>query len=82
MSLAVGTGHGAPATYADAFRQLGAHGLLTDDLTDRLVRATGFRNILVHRYEQLDMERVREAARHGHDDLRSFLRVVRDHLAE
>lgn len=82
MSLAVGVGQGAPATYVDAFRRLGARGLLAEDLTDRLVRATGFHNVLVHRYEELDMARIRLAARHGPDDLRRFLRAVRDHLAE
>lgn len=81
MSLAVELGSGAPGTYADAFRRLGAHGLLDPDLTNQLVRATGFRNVLVHRYEALDMARIREAATHGPDDLRRFLRAVRDHLS-
>lgn len=80
MSVAVDRDAGAPATYADAFVRLGERGVLGEDLARRLVRATGFRNVLVHAYEDLDMERVREAAIKGPPDLRAFLAALRDHL--
>lgn len=80
MSVAVEQDAGAPPTYADAFRRLAARDVLESDLADRLVRATGFRNVLVHAYEDLDMERVRKAAADGPDDLRAFLGALRDHL--
>lgn len=50
------------------------------ELAHRLVRITGFRNILVHAYEDLDMARVRQAAVHGPADLRAFLAAARDAL--
>lgn len=80
MSVAVDRDAGAPGSYADAFRRLGERRVLDEDLAHRLVRATGFRNVLVHAYEELDMDRVRDAATHGPDDLRAFLAAVRDHL--
>ncbi len=80
LALALRATGSAPATYADAFRVLGAEGLLEDDLAARLVRAAGFRNVLVHAYEDLDMSRVRAAATHGPADLRAFLRAARDAL--
>lgn len=80
MSVAVDRDAGAPATYADAFVRLGERGVVDEDLAARLVRATGFRSVLVHAYEDLDMERVREAATKGPSDLRVFLAAVRDHL--
>ena len=64
---------GAPATYADAFRRLAAAGYLDEDLAARLVRAAGFRNVVAHAYEQLDMARVHRAASEGPADLVQFL---------
>ncbi|HEX9888484.1 MAG TPA: DUF86 domain-containing protein [Nitriliruptorales bacterium] len=73
---------GAPPTYADAFDRLAGAGIIDADLRDRLVRATGFRNVLVHAYEQLDLSRVHAAAQQGPQDLRRFLAAVRDRLAD
>jgi uncharacterized protein YutE (UPF0331/DUF86 family) len=39
---------GTPQGYADAFRRLQNAGLLDPPLADRLVRAAGFRNVIVH----------------------------------
>jgi uncharacterized protein YutE (UPF0331/DUF86 family) len=70
---------GTPASYADAFRLLQKAGVLVDAaLADRLVRAAGFRNIVAHAYETLDMERVYEAAKKGPADLLTFLALLRD----
>jgi uncharacterized protein YutE (UPF0331/DUF86 family) len=44
------------------------------------VRAAGFRNLVAHAYERLDMRRVHEAARTGPPDLRALLAAVRDRL--
>lgn len=68
---------GAPATYADAFRRLAAAGHLDEGLAARLARAAGFRNIVAHAYEQLDMARVHRAASEGPADLIRFLATLR-----
>ena len=39
----------------------------------RLTRAAGFRNVVAHAYEELDMRRVHTAAQEGPRDLRAFL---------
>lgn len=67
---------GTPATYGDAFRRLAEDGILEEGLAVRLVRASGFRNALVHTYEKLDMRRVHEAASTGPADLRAFLAEI------
>jgi len=71
---------GAPATYADAFERLRQAGVINDDLTTRLKRAAGFRNVVAHLYDRLDMGRVWRAAHDGPADLRRFLVAVRDRL--
>jgi len=71
---------GAPQGYADAFRRLQQGGLLEAALADRLVRATGFRNVVAHAYDTLDMARVHLAATEGPADLRAFLAALGRHL--
>ena len=73
LSLKLGT----PASYADAFRRLQQAKLVEPSLADRLVRA-GFRNVVAHAYDTLDMTRVHAAARQGPADLRAFLALLRD----
>ena len=75
LSLRLGT----PGSYADAFRLLQKAGVIETGLADRLVRAAGFRNIVAHAYETLDMRRVHEAAVRGPADLTAFLARLRDH---
>jgi uncharacterized protein YutE (UPF0331/DUF86 family) len=69
---------GTPASYADAFRLLEKDGVLDRAVADRLVRAAGFRNIVAHAYEMLDMARVHDAAVRGPADLLSFLAKLRN----
>jgi len=80
VSACVGLGLGSPPTYGDAFRLLGEHGVLDRRLAGRLVRAAGFRNLLVHAYADLDLRRVHDIARVGPADLVAFLATLRDHL--
>ncbi len=47
-------GWGPPRDNGDAARLLGVHGVLPLDLADRLRRAVGFRNVLVHDYVEVD----------------------------
>jgi uncharacterized protein YutE (UPF0331/DUF86 family) len=71
---------GTPTSYADAFRRLADAGVLDAGLAARLTRAAGFRNVVAHAYDRLDMARVHRAAREGPADLRVFLAAVRDRL--
>ena len=71
---------GTPATYADAFERLRAGGVIDAGLASRLVRAAGFRNLVAHAYERLDMSRVHDAARTGPPALCALLAAVRDRI--
>lgn len=78
MSTCLSLKLGAPASYADAFRRLEQAGIIDARLADRLVRAAGFRNVVAHAYDTLDMRRVHAAAFEGPADLRAFLAAIRD----
>ena len=76
VMLCVGQGWGSPDNYAEAFQILHARGLLSAELTTRMVRAVGFRDAVMQSYESLDMQQTWRAASKGSDDLREFLRSV------
>lgn len=78
MSAAVRGGLGSPSSYGEAFRKLALAGILAPDLAERLARAAGFRNLVVHAYSALDLRRVHEAAKRGPRDLRALLVALRD----
>lgn len=76
LSLKLGT----PASYADAFRRLEQAHIIDTPLADRLVRAAGFRNIVAHAYETIDMRRVHAAAKDGPADLLAFIARLSDRV--
>lgn len=76
VAACVAEGIGTPQSYADAFRRLQGAGIIEASLADRLVRAAGFRNVVAHAYESLDMTRVHLAARTGPADLRAFVAAL------
>jgi uncharacterized protein YutE (UPF0331/DUF86 family) len=72
---------GTPSTYAEAFERLAEGGYLDAGLAEQLSRAAGFRNVIAHTYDKLDMGRVYSAAQQGPALLRAFLAALRDLLA-
>lgn len=76
ISACVALKLGTPTSYADAFRRLADGGHLDSELAQNLMRAAGFRNLVAHAYESLDMARVDRAARNGPADLRAFLAAM------
>lgn len=51
-------GFGPPDDNASAVRLLAAHGVLEDAIAREVAAAVGFRNLLVHRYAEIDDTRV------------------------
>ncbi len=51
----------APDTYRAVFELLARHGVIPSDLAERLARAAGLRNLLVHGYLELEPRRTWEA---------------------
>ena len=64
-------------TDGDAFRQLAEAEVIPDALAERLGRAAGFRDLVVHGYGRLDLRRVHAIASAGPADLRAFLAALR-----
>jgi uncharacterized protein YutE (UPF0331/DUF86 family) len=76
VSTCVKSGLGSPTSYAEVFRKLSRAGSIEAGLSERLTRAAGFRNVVAHAYEDLDMARVHKTAMQGPPDLRAFLAAM------
>jgi uncharacterized protein YutE (UPF0331/DUF86 family) len=61
-----------PDAARGAFTTLAAHGMISAELAERLGRAAGLRNILVHEYVRVDIALLIAAVHSGLPDLRAF----------
>jgi uncharacterized protein YutE (UPF0331/DUF86 family) len=68
-------GWSAPETNSEAMRELGHRGVVDDESATSLARASGFRNLLVHQYGDIDDQRVVEFLDRL-PDLERFVRQV------
>lgn len=66
-------GASVPGSVNEMFYFLEENGILPFDLVERMVKAVGFRNLLVHEYGKLDLEQVFDIACHHSKDLDRFL---------
>jgi uncharacterized protein YutE (UPF0331/DUF86 family) len=73
---------GEPRTNRALFDLLERDGWLTASLGDTLRNMVGFRNVLVHGYDGVDLAVVRDVVEHRLDDLLSFVAAVRDRLTD
>lgn len=69
-----------PATYREAFEILAEAGVLPAELSQELADLAGFRNVLVHLYWRLDLQRTYEILQQGLAPLRQFQETVRQLL--
>jgi len=69
------SGYRTPSSYADIFDVLREEGLLEECLASTMKRMTGFRNVLVHEYLDINPEIVHESLSRL-DDFRAFANCV------
>ena len=68
--------------YADCFRRMGARKVIAEGLSERLASAARLRNLLVHRYWEIDDRRVYTSIEGGIEDFEVFKREVRSFMEE
>lgn len=73
--LVASEGWGMADTNADAVRLLAGHGVLAKETAEQVAQAVGFRNVLVHRYLDVD-DRLVVGQLGRLDDLEDFTRQV------
>lgn len=71
---------GEPATNRELFDLLARGGFLPFDRVALLQNMAGFRNVLVHGYDTVDLAIVRDVLEHRLDDLLAFVSTIRETL--
>lgn len=71
---------GVPGSTNDIFYLLEDNGYLSGDITEKMISAVGFRNLLVHEYGKFDLKQVYEIAHNEIENLQEFVRVVLNHV--
>ena len=71
---------GEPATNRELFDHLAGGGWISRELAAKLGDMAGFRNVLVHGYQDVDLDVVVDAAANRLGDLTAFVAAVRKRL--
>lgn len=58
------------------FFSLEENGYLDADMTNKILKAVGFRNLIVHEYTKIDLEQVYEVARRDITDFDEYLKSI------
>jgi uncharacterized protein YutE (UPF0331/DUF86 family) len=69
-----------PRAYRDIFPKLAEIGVLPPDFAQKLVGMAKFRNVLVHLYLEVDLQRVYRYLQENLDDFEAFARYVSEWL--
>lgn len=72
---------GEPSRNRDLFEILAKNGWLPENLATPLRAMVGFRNVLVHEYQVVDLAIVEDVVMNHLDDLLAFVQAIRERLA-
>jgi uncharacterized protein YutE (UPF0331/DUF86 family) len=67
---------GVPGSTTEMLYILEKNGYLDNDLTQKMVKAVGFRNLIVHAYGKIELEQVYEIAQNDINDLNEYLKAI------
>lgn len=73
-------GYERPPDYAGLFPVLADNGLLSATLAERLADMARFRNVLVHQYGDLDVQRLQSFIEEDLDDVTSYTAAIYEYL--
>jgi uncharacterized protein YutE (UPF0331/DUF86 family) len=69
-------GWGVPGSASEMFYLLETKGILDQELTEKMIKAVGLRNLIVHEYGNMDLKRLFSIVRKDLGDLNSFLSAI------
>lgn len=71
-----------PETYREVIEILGEIGVLAENFANKFAPAAGFKNILVHMYTEIDIEKVYEYLQNNLEDINKFAKFIAKYLKE
>ena len=69
-------GLGVPGSYNEMFYILEENDYFDSNMTEKMVKAVGFRNLIVHEYTKLELNRAHQIIQEDIHDLSEFLKAV------
>ena len=78
--IVAGLNLGKPEFARDLFPLLVKEGIIEEDLSGKLQKAVGLRNVLVHLYREVDLGILANSATSGLNDLRDFARAINEFI--
>jgi len=73
-------GLGVPSSAGEMFYLLEENGYLDRDITEKMIKAVGFRNIMVHEYGRIDLKQVFQFAQKDVEDLNQYIASIFERL--
>jgi uncharacterized protein YutE (UPF0331/DUF86 family) len=67
---------GVPGSNNEMFYLLEDNGYIKKPVTEKMVKAVGFRNLIVHEYVKLDMKQVYDITQNEINDLNLYLKAI------
>lgn len=67
-----------PTTYRESFEILLEKNCIPKELSEKLIKMTGFRNLIAHAYEIVDMSMVYDILHNQLGDIESFIENIKD----
>ena len=71
-------GYGVPGSSNEMFYMLEENRLLENHLTEKMVKAIGLRNLIVHEYGTIDLKKIYHLAGKDLADLADFIKTIVD----
>lgn len=65
-----------PTTMSDAFYILNEENVIDNELADKMIGMTGFRNVIAHDYGKINYDIVYDVLHKGLDDIKKFLKII------
>ena len=65
-----------PTTFSEAFHILNEEKIISKDLTEKMVKMTGLRNIIAHDYEKINFEIIVDVLQNRLEDIKKFLTAI------
>jgi len=69
-------GYGVPGSANDMFYLLEENGLLAYEATEKMVKAVGMRNLMVHEYGKINLDQIHQVAQKDIKDIETFIQSI------
>ena len=71
-----------PKGYPDCFEKLSEAGIITRELGEKLRKLASLRNILIHKYWEIDDQKIFRSAKENIEDFEQYLREINQFIKE